>query len=1123
MSEALFSSLEFDDSAHLRTGYRLHRIEVYNWGTFDKRVWSLATAGDTSLLTGDIGSGKSTLVDAVTTLLLPAHKISYNKAAGAGSKERDLRSYVDGHYRSERNEATGTSRPVALRNQHTYSVLLGVFVNEGYGETVTLAQIFHQKDRAGQPDRRYVTVPLDLTIAEDFSNFGNDLNLLFARLRKTGAEVDRTFPEYARRFRRLLGVKSEQAMELFHQTVSMKSVGNLNDFVRSHMLEPADASAKIGAVVRHFESLSKAYESVQRATQQLELLEPLLIAADKYEAAQQRRDQAAAERQALVVFIAELTQKVLSQELGAAEVELTKKRQERAVIVEQLDEMRAQREALQSERSAAGGDRLGQLESEINSIEKVRVRRDEQRRRFEMLLADAGREQIADAEQFATLSASILREATETAKERAEARSTSQPLVFEHGELNKRTRAISEEIASLGSRSNNLPPELVRVRQELCAALRIEEAAMPFVGELIDVRDEYAEWRGAAERVLRPFAMTLLVAPHHYAQVSEWVNARHLGARLVYLRVPERRLRTTPAEQGDGLHLYEVIEVEPGTFADYVQSELAQRAGHRLVGNIGELQREDRAVTVEGLVRDRDRHEKDDRREVSDARRWVLGRGTEQKIAALTAELGVLSEQRDYVSRQLDDLHKTELALDQKITALGKLEGFTSWEELDTQGADAVLTSLREEHERILAGSSRLAEIDRRIQDLAEKQDLGEEGREAATESIGRITSDVKRLNERQRREIQALAALAAGAREAAQSLFPGLVERMGAQQPKNIDDCDDLRHQLSTVLSTTVESAQREMNGHTTGIQQQMGKILDRWQELKTEMDASIESIGEFRRMRDRVRDDDLPSHAAEFKRQLNSEAIKELAQFNHWLGRQADEIRGRVATINEALGAIDYNPGRVIRLVTEASPNAEIRQFKSDLKAATSDLIGGAEEDTEQRFERVRLLIERFQGRVNHTEIDKKWVAQVTDVRNWYTFAASERDRETEIEIEHYTDSDGKSGGQKEKLAYTILAASLAYQFGLEWGVKRSKDFRFAVIDEAFGRGSDQSTRYALDLFAKLGLQLLIVTPLQKVHVIEPYVKSIGFVDNPTGAASRVHTLTVEEFHERRASSSR
>ncbi len=86
----------------------------------------------------------------------------------------------------------------------------------------------------------------------------------------------------------------------------------------------------------------------------------------------------------------------------------------------------------------------------------------------------------------------------------------------------------------------------------------------------------------------------------------------------------------------------------------------------------------------------------------------------------------------------------------------------------------------------------------------------------------------------------------------------------------------------------------------------------------------------------------------------------------------------------------------------------------------------------------------------------------------------------------------------------------------------MQKARDFRFAVIDEAFGRGSDESTRYALKLFGRLGLQLLIVTPLQKVHVIEPFISAIGFVDNPTGARSRVHTLTIEEYHKRRKDAS-
>ena len=120
------------------------------------------------------------------------------------------------------------------------------------------------------------------------------------------------------------------------------------------------------------------------------------------------------------------------------------------------------------------------------------------------------------------------------------------------------------------------------------------------------------------------------------------------------------------------------------------------------------------------------------------------------------------------------------------------------------------------------------------------------------------------------------------------------------------------------------------------------------------------------------------------------------------------------------------------------------------------------------------------------------------MTDVRQWFLFSASERWRDDDTEYEHYTDSAGKSGGQKEKLAYTILAASLAYQFKLDWGAARSKAFRFVVIDEAFGRGSEISTRVRVDVsFTRLGLQLLIVTPLQKIHVIEPYVSAVGFGD--------------------------
>ncbi len=80
------------------------------------------------------------------------------------------------------------------------------------------------------------------------------------------------------------------------------------------------------------------------------------------------------------------------------------------------------------------------------------------------------------------------------------------------------------------------------------------------------------------------------------------------------------------------------------------------------------------------------------------------------------------------------------------------------------------------------------------------------------------------------------------------------------------------------------------------------------------------------------------------------------------------------------------------------------------------------------------------------------------------------------------------------------------------------RSRSFRFVVIDEAFGRGSDESARYGLELFKRLHLQLLIVTPLQKIHIIEPFVASVGFVHNPEGRDSQLRNLSIEEYRAER-----
>ena len=57
----------------------------------------------------------------------------------------------------------------------------------------------------------------------------------------------------------------------------MKSVGNLTDFVREHMIESFPVEERIEALIRHFEDLDKAYRAVLKAKKQIEMLQPLAV------------------------------------------------------------------------------------------------------------------------------------------------------------------------------------------------------------------------------------------------------------------------------------------------------------------------------------------------------------------------------------------------------------------------------------------------------------------------------------------------------------------------------------------------------------------------------------------------------------------------------------------------------------------------------------------------------------------------------------------------------------------------------------------------------------------------------------------------------------------------------
>lgn len=1124
LQESLFSLDDTAADGGTPPGFRLHRLELLNWGTFHQGVRTFRLDGANSLLTGDIGSGKSTVVDAITTLLLPAHKIEYNKAAGAQKKERSLMSYVRGFHKSARSAGGEYSKPVALRGTGQLTVVLGVFHNAVLGKWVTLGITLWATQEAGQPNRFYSLAEADQSIAADFSNFGQDPLKLKKKLRAAGVDVRDAFEPYSAAFKRQFGISGNQAMELFHRTVSMKQVENITSFVRGNMLEEDDVAARITNLIHHFDDLKKAHDAVLRAKDQIALLTPIKEGAALHAGLTADDELARTQRDQLHPWF---TDRKLQLSLEhRAELEQTGVRlQEDSVRLKgEVKQLRRDLIGVEEDIRTNGGGRLAAIDAELAALAAKSA---EQKQRFEAYsaaAADLGLQAPEDRVLFDANRAGLAGVEQDLAARSEALHADRTTLSIQQAGLEARSGEIRAELTSLQARRNLIPLPQLDIRRRLCEGTGIPDSDLPYVGELLKVRDGEAAWEGAAERTLHGFALSLLVPAEHYAAVSSWVDANNLRGRLVYLRIGEAdsgsdRPNHRQPEPGT---LAAKIAIKQGTpFRDFLQEELSSRFDYFCCESLADFRRYPKALTANGQLKGgRGRHEKDDRKDLADRRNYVLGWDNHDKIAGFRADLDEMQGQLKVVAGQLDRVNGELGALGRRNRQLGVVGSVTEFGEISWQATARSIEDLKAEKQALETTSDVLQQLMGKQKQVTAELERLEEKSGKLRERLGANKKDAGDIAE-------AIEECRGTLAESPVTDDAGVLAAVGRLAAAALGD-----KALTYKNTVTVESAVR--NGLTDTIDalskriaraaestvRQMADFRNKYPNETTDVDASLEAAADYNRLLEQLVGNDLPRFENQFKDLLNQNTIREVVAFNAFLDSRRQNIMDRIGEINQSLAGIPYNTGRHIQLEHQATSDQDVREFGSDLRACSEGTIGETDQYSEQKYLQVERLIDRFRGREGLTDLDRKWTAKVTDVRNWFTFSASEKWTETGEEYEHFTDSGGKSGGQKEKLAYTILAAALAFQFGLGSGkgagrnAGSGRSFRFVVIDEAFGRGSDESARYGLELFQRMKLQLLIVTPLTKIHVIEPYVSHVGFVANANGDDSQLRNLTIQEY---------
>ncbi|MEJ1089739.1 ATP-binding protein [Microbacterium sp. Mu-80] len=1080
--------------------WRLSRVELLNWGTFDGHH-AVPIAREGHLITGASGSGKSSLLDAIAVVLTPDKWVKFNAAALDGSSrtgDRNKVSYVRGAWSKEADAAYDRAVSTYLRKAATWSGILLRF-DDDRNDPVVLVRLFHLKGTTTDPaDLKDACVILRRDIAlPDFASYaarGLDVRRLKADLDPVVATSSGHGPFYMR-MRSLLGIASDNALNLLHKTQAAKNLGSLDALFRTFMLDTPGTFKRVENAVDQFRELSESHSHVVDLRDQAEALGVIDESAVQFDAAEV--DMLAGRRLSdrALPFTAQWKLRLAETELHAAKQEQT--RAQRAAEAARLasEEAEALHDSAKQRLDKRGGIELSHLRARIDDA-RARVREVTAAR---TLLGDrlerVGVPMPSSAGELDELVALALAEASKQTPEAIDF-TVNDALSQAQAEV----RRLEAEIQALRGNRTNVPADLIAARRKVARSLDLPERALPFAGELIDVRGEFAEWSGAIERVLSPLSTALLVRDDLLARVRRVVDGIHLEARLVLDAVALHV--DAPAAVRDDRSVIHRVHVADGPFAAYLHRRLSDEFDYACVDDPDELDGVDRGVTITGLLkRSRRRYEKNDRFRVDDRRRWVLGTDNGDKVDHLITELSAAKRAEQTARARFDHAQSARDVLIKRREVFADITRVT-WPEIDVKAAGRRSAALEEQLRILTAPDSEMAE---------------------AVKAEQQARQDADRLRN-ERNELEVAAQLAEGE----QRRIAGLIDELRSEQTTPVDDADaaDLERRFREVrrsivlsnidavsaqvvrsLGSQVQEADARARQAQADFVGRATHFVDRWEAASAELTPTIEDRAGFRALREGILARGLPEYEARFLALLRDRSRDMVIHLRDELMSAPRRVAERIDPVNESLGRSPYDRGRYLEIMVKTRRSGEVDEFLGDLKRIVEG--NWAEEDlagAEQRFAVLSKVMHRLESSDN---ADRAWRARVLDTREHVSFLAQEKDAAGRVVAVHDS-SAGLSGGQRQKLVIFCLAAALRFQLADPDDLVPS--YGTVVLDEAFDKADAQYTRMAMDIFREFGFHMILATPQKLLQTLEPYVGAVTSVSNPTRDQSILANVVIE-----------
>lgn len=1113
-------------------GMRFKRIEVRNFGTWTgavAHVFDMNRAG--AVIAGENGAGKSTMMDALITLFSPTVKVSFNAAASAtGKSSRSIADYYKGTHGSTEEEGKASqSKAIVLRSfgDEAATMALAAVMENADGDVFTVVKtLFFTAD--GTAKWRYITGNADLSINTHFEGYpsGRDLS---ARAQRFGFTVHDNLASYWSAVAEGLGLpNADHARRAFRTMIvamAVPEMSSVTDFVRDHILPPVDLIQDGQSYVELLEKNGRVQEEIRRVKRRTESLEGVVNVIDAMEANISKMTSL----QSNETRISAVQNYVLFHNFRH---EKTRKERELRTATQRIISINARMHALngaldeiKAARVAGGTADVERLRKDLDNAVRTRVGKQDQ---LTKLLSSAGQfaqvNAVDDADSWARLVKTANKVMTESAAAIAENQDFLQTVSANIRTAETEIARVEAEAESMRRNSSGVDADLIGIRAELARTLGVGTDDLPFFAELVQVKDSEAKvWESALNKLLRSLSTVIFMRDTQYAQ-AKMALAGLKGRSLV--RIEEvwaddmgladgraiRELATHAAA-----HLLDVKEDSP--FGLHVERLLAINANHVCIADQDAHKALGRAISPSGTIMTSKSKAQNDKRQL----RNVLGWSMEGRIAVLEAQIETM---RADLATLRDHKTQAEGGIAVQMAKHKSAEFFLmakpdDWSDVDPAEAVAAEAGIRETLERLEAQekASGLAQEEARVS--TEIRDLSEE-KDGLNRSIGQMERTVAVFTTDMREAQSQLAFLresgkimAAADYRSIRALIRTAMEEKGLTGKGLLigpmrEDVTKLFRTITSTVSTTINRSKAEINRAESLLNNLAGKhgqiFIEDANTLSFSLSGPDRTAHEKRQAwRDRliqVRDQDLQAAEAKMKEFSRLSLNQALTQIRMTVKEYESEVRSLIGGINQSMAGNVYSPSSgshaMISLTNAKDPHHQ--DLDRLLDAALDELHQKSDADFYADAAKIAEFI-----RDDDSSLQRSRRARLSNLANRYNAAVKERvTQEDGVEkvVRVITGAGALSGGEKERMNVFLLSAALKTVF--RSALRPELSLGVFVVDEAFSKSSDESTRAAIEVVDSFGHQMIIATPMAKLLPFEHVSESVFLVSRPQNAHS-------------------